>query len=93
MLTGDDGWAQEQPVLRRNSRERGHHEAEDRDEAQVDAGHVPPVLGALFKHIHNPRDSIWTSGVVPGRYFKGGVGEYDSVGPHILRARTEEKHN
>lgn len=44
----------------KHSRNRGHHEAEDGQEAQVDAGHVPGILCTLSKPLPNPLGSIRT---------------------------------
>lgn len=40
-------------------RNRGNHEAEDGEEAQVDTGHVPCILGTFPQPFPNPLGSIW----------------------------------
>lgn len=48
--------------LRGHLREWRHHEAEDGQEAQVDAGHVPPVLRAFPEPFPNPRGPVRAKG-------------------------------
>lgn len=43
-------------------RDGGNHEAEDGEEAQVDAGHVPGILGTFPQPFPNPLGSIRAEG-------------------------------
>lgn len=74
-------------------RNRGNHEAEDGEEAQVDAGHVPGVLGTFPQPFPNPLGSIWAQRGKVGFRGCSNVQCESSIFPYILLETQDLKES